>query len=235
MTITTETIVLKSGDSEMGAYIARPESGRAPGLIVLQEAFGVNDHIKDVAKRFAQQGYLAIAPELFHRTAPPGFAPDYGDFASLAPHMQGLSTDGIAEDVRAAFSWLIQDAQCDRERIGSIGFCMGGRGSFIANAQLPLKAAVSFYGGGIAPNLLEFVPEESGPMLFFWGGLDTHIPPEQRRAVVDAMASAGKQCISVEVSDVGHGFFCDARQAYNANAARQAWALTISFLATYLK
>ncbi len=235
MTITTETQILHVENGEMGIYIARPETGRAPAMLVLQEAFGVNDHIKDVAQRFAEQGYLAVAPELFHRTAPQGFAGDYADFQSIMPHVQALTTEGTAADVLAAHEWLLRDSQFDKSHVGSIGFCMGGRASFIANAKLPLSAAVSFYGGGIAPDLLDMVKDEHGPMLFFWGGLDQRITPELRRSVADTMTAEGKQFITVDVSDAGHGFFCDARPVYNANAARQAWALTLSFLATYLK
>ncbi|MDP4199091.1 MAG: dienelactone hydrolase family protein [Bacteroidota bacterium] len=235
MTITTETIVLKSGPNEMNAYVARPESGRAPGLIVLQEAFGVNDHIRDVSKRLAQQGYLVIAPELFHRTAPPGFTADYTDFSLVGPHMLALTPMALAEDTLAAYDWLVKESQCDRERIGAIGFCLGGRAAFIANAELPLKAAVSFYGGGIAQQLLGRTTDQHGPMLFFWGGLDTHITPELRAAVTAAMTEAGKAFINVEISDANHGFFCDARAAYNAPAARHAWALTLSFLSSNLK
>jgi carboxymethylenebutenolidase len=235
MNITTESIALQSDGSDMGVYIARPESKRAPGLIVFQEAFGVNDHIKDVTRRFAEQGYLAVAPELFHRTAPPGFVGSYGDFASLAPHFHAVTTDGIATDARAIYEWLLKDSGTDTSHIGAIGFCMGGRASFIANAKLPLQAAVSFYGGGIVPNLLDLAKDESGPILFFWGGLDQHIGPEQRNGIAEAMTKAGKPYINVEISDANHAFFCDARPSYNAVAANHAWALTLSFLAANLK
>jgi carboxymethylenebutenolidase len=235
MKIATESIILKSDGSDMGVYIARPEAKKAPGLIVFQEAFGVNDHIKDVARRFAEQGYVAVAPELFHRTAPPGFTGTYGDFASVAPHFQAVTTDAIASDARAVFDWLSKDSQVGTSHIGSIGFCMGGRCSFIANAKLPLQAAVSFYGGGIVPALLDLAQEQSGPILFFWGGLDQHIDPEQRNGIADAMTKAGKPYINVEISDANHAFFCDARPSYNAIAAKHAWALTLSFLETHLK
>jgi carboxymethylenebutenolidase len=235
MKIATESTILKSDGSDMGVYIARPEAKKAPGLIVFQEAFGVNDHIKDIARRFAEQGYVAIAPELFHRTAPPGFAGTYGDFASVAPHFQAVTTDGIASDAHAVFDWLSKDSQVGNAHIGSIGFCMGGRCSFIANAKLPLQAAVSFYGGGIVPGLLELVKDESGPILFFWGGLDQHIGAEQRNGIADAMTKAEKPYINVEISDANHAFFCDARPSYNAIAAQHAWALTLSFLASNLK
>lgn len=121
MKIATESIILKSDGSDMGVYIARPESKKAPGLILFQEAFGVNDHIKDVARRFAEQGYVTAAPELFHRTAPPGFVGEYGNFPTLAPHFQAVTTDGIANDARAVHEWLLQDSQVDNTHIGSMG------------------------------------------------------------------------------------------------------------------
>lgn len=235
MTITTETQTLRVGNGEMGIYIARPETGRAPALIVLQEAFGVNDHIKDITQRFAEQGYLSVAPELFHRTAPPGFTAPYGgDFTVLAPHFQAVTPEHITEDVVAVHEWLLQDSQFDKSHLGAIGFCLGGRCAIIANAKLPVKAAVSFYGG-VPPTLEDTVRDQHGPALFYWGGMDAHLGPELRRSVVDAMSKAGKQFINVEISDAGHGFFRDVGTTYNPNAARQAWALTLSFLATYLK
>jgi len=235
MTITTESKTLRVGDGEMGIYVARPESGRAPGLIVLQEAFGVNDHIKDITQRFAEQGYLAVAPELFHRTAPPGFTAPYGgDFTALAPHFQAVTPEHITEDVLAVHEWLLQDSQFDKVHLGAIGFCLGGRVSLVTNARLPLQAAVSFYGGA-PPNLEETVRDQHGPVLFFWAGLDKHQTPEVRRGVIDAMSRAGKQFVNVEISDADHGFFRNVGNAYNPKAARQAWALTLSFLTTYLK
>ncbi len=235
MKITTESITLNADGNEMGVYIARPESGKAPGMIVFQEAFGVNGPIKDVARRLAEQGYVAAAPELFHRTAPMGFTTGYGDYAALAPHFQALTTEAIAADARAVNEWLMNDSQVDGSSIGSIGFCMGGRSSFIANATLPLKAAVSFYGGSIATNLLDLAKDEHGPILFFWGGLDKHISSEHRNAVADAMTKAQKPFISVEISDADHGFFNEEKPVYNLNAAKHAWALTLSFLSSHLK
>ena len=236
MTITTTTESVRLGNGEMNLFIARPESGQAPALMVIQEAFGVTDHIKDVTKRFAEQGYLAVAPELFHRTAPAGFTAPYGgDFSALQPHFQALTPEHLTEDVRATHEWIVQDKQWDKIHAGSIGFCLGGRVSLVANATLPLRCAVSFYGGA-PPNLEQTVRNQHGPVLFFWGGLDAHQTPELRRGVVDAMTKAGKQFTNVEISDANHGFFRDVSPAvYNPNAARQAWALTLSFLSTYLK
>lgn len=213
----------------MQAYIARP-AGNAPypGLMVFQEAFGVNAHIRDVTERFAEQGYVAIAPELFHRTAPAGFEASYSEFPSMRPHMQALTADAAEADVRAAYDWLHSNSQV--KRISCVGFCMGGRVSFIADSILPLHAAVSFYGGGIAPDLLHRASALHAPILLIWGGLDKHLTPELRRSVVDALAAQHKPYVNAEFSQADHGFFCDQRPAYEPRAARQAWALTLEFL-----
>ena len=102
--------------------------------------------------------------------------------------------------------------------------------SYLANSILPVTKAVSFYGGGIAPDLLDRAPNLHAPMLFFWGGLDKHITAEKRRAVADALTAAGKPFVHVEFSNADHGFFCDERAAYQPQAAREAWALMQEFL-----
>ena len=112
---------------------------------------------------------------------------------------------------------------------------MGGRASFLANSALPLKAAISFYGGGLVPALLPRAAQQHAPILFFWGALDAHIPKDHVRAVIDAMQEAQKTYVSVEFSDANHAFFCDARPAYKESAAKQAWEMALKFLATYGK
>lgn len=107
---------------------------------------------------------------------------------------------------------------------------MGGRMAFLANATLPLRAAASFYGGGIAPGLLDRASQLHGPILLCWGGLDKHISPEQRQAVTDALRKAGKSYVNVEFSDADHGFNCDERASYQPRAARQSRALLLEFL-----
>ena len=214
----------------MNAYVARPTEGAAhPGLLVFQEAFGVNAHIRDVAERFARAGVVAIAPELFHRTAS-SFEADYNDFPATVPHMRAMTVEGTAYDIRATYDWLLNDSQVRKEHIASIGFCMGGRASFLANATVPLQGAISFYGGGIAPALLPQVANLHAPMLFFWGGRDKHIPQEQIRAVTDECKRLAKPFINVEISEADHGFFCDARASYHPEAATLAWNLCESFL-----
>jgi carboxymethylenebutenolidase len=231
--------MLQVGDgTSMRAYVAQGDGKPRAGLIVLQEAFGINAHIRDVTERFAREGYCAAAPELFHRTGP-GFEGSYTNFEAIMPHMRALTTEGMEADTRAAFTFLQEKLGGSQAPVACVGFCLGGRVSFLANAELPIKAAVSFYGGGIAPNpttggLLDHAGSLHAPQLFFWGGLDKHIGPDQRKAVMDAMSNAGKSFVNVEFSDADHGFFCDARASYNAAAAQQAWALTNAFLNLYL-
>jgi carboxymethylenebutenolidase len=234
--VISHEVTIHVGDcSTMDAFTVRPNDDAShPGLIVLQEAFGVNSHIRNVAQRLAREGYVAVAPELYHRTAP-GLQAAYSDFNSVMPHMRAMSEDGLTADLRASLGWLVSNDFVQRDSIGSIGFCMGGRVSFLADAVLPVKAAVSFYGGGIAPNqmspgLLNRAGELHAPILLFWGGKDQHIPPEQRRAVADALLAAGKRFVHVGFSDADHGFFCDERPSYNPQAAKQAWALMMEFL-----
>ncbi|MGE5541142.1 MAG: dienelactone hydrolase family protein [Bacillota bacterium] len=221
------TLAVEDG-SEMRAYVAQPSVTPRAGIIVIQEAFGVNPYIRSVADRFASEGYLAVAPELFHRTAP-GFESDYVNRDGVAENMAGLTLGGQEHDLRAAYEWLRTEGGVG-ERIATVGFCMGGKASYLANAILPLKAAVSYYGGGIAPDLLDRAVNLNAPMLFFWGGKDAHIPRELWSQIPEAMEQAGKSHITVEMGDAGHGFFCDQRDSYDPAASALAWPLTLQFL-----
>ena len=224
------TLSVPDGTS-MQVFIASPEgTGPFPGLILFQEAFGVNAHIKDVAERFAKEGYVVIAPELFHRTAPPGFEGPYGDFASIAPHFQGITEAGLEADITACWGWLQSQANLHKSKIACTGYCLGGRVSFIANSILPFKAAVCYYGGRIVPDLLKRVPSLHAPMLFCWGGLDKHIPQEHVDAITTELKKENKPYANIVFSYADHAFFCDARPSYNPEAAAEAWALTLAFL-----
>ncbi len=223
-----------SDGTTVAAYVARPKAaGKHPGIMVFQEAFGVNPYIRDIADRFAREGFTAMAPELFHRTGP-GFEGSYTDFPGVQVHTSKLTNEGLDADIKAAYEWLKNDAQTDPQKIFSIGFCMGGRVSFQANSVAPLTAAVSFYGGGIAQGLLDRAKDLHGPSLYFWGGLDKHILPEHTRAVEDALRGAGKDFGSVVFSYADHGFFCDQRASYNEKASKQAWPMTLEFLRYHL-
>ena len=237
--IQTETVQLSVSDgTTMPAYVARPAQGGKAGLLVLQEAFGVNVHIRDLTERFAREGYTAIAPALFHRTGP-DFEGTYTDFPAVMPHMQGLTDAGQGADIQAAYDWLKSEAGGAATAVGSTGYCMGGRASFLADALLPLQASVSYYGGGITgspmfPDLLGHAPDLHAPLLLFWGGKDGHIGSEIVRAVEDALKAADKPYTQVVFSQADHGFFCDARESYNPEAAAQAWPLTLAFFAAHL-
>lgn len=237
MTTTARTdyvTVPVSDGTAMNAFVARPLDGAsAPAIVVFQEAFGVNDYIRDVAERFAALGMVAIAPELYHRTAPAGFTANYGDFETVRAHMGKMTREGLEADIDASYSWLASDKSVDPEEIAAVGFCMGGRVAYIANSRVPLRAAISFYGGGIAPDLLPLASAQRGPILMFWGGLDHHILPEQYRAVADALSDANATHEQVVFSQADHGFFCDQRASYNPIASRQAWAMLKEFLAAY--
>ncbi|MCC9168702.1 dienelactone hydrolase family protein [Pontibacter harenae] len=228
-------ISLQSADgTDMEAYVAMPEAeGSYPGILLLQEAFGVNNHIRDVAERIAREGYVVIAPDLFHRTAKRIELP-YDDFAAAMPHYQAIIKEGLSADLQASYDWLQQQPNVVHEKVGSIGFCLGGRVSFLANAVLPLSAAVSYYGGGI-PSLLDEATNLHATHLFFWGGQDKHIPQEQITSIISAVRAAGKQYINVEISYADHGFHCDERGSYSPDAAKEAWAMTLAFFQNKLR
>jgi len=231
----TEYVTLSVSDgTSMRAYVAHPAGTPKAGLIVFQEAFGVNPHIRDLAERYAREGYLAIAPELFHRTSP-GLEAGYIDFSIVAPHMQALTDPGLEADIRATWDWLKNSSGFPNLSVSAVGYCMGGRCATQAAILLPLACGISYYGGGIAPSpmfpsLIDRLKDLQAPMLFFWGGLDHHISPEQVNAVRSAMVEAKKPFVNVEFSFADHGFFCDARASYNAEAAAEAWPLTLAFL-----
>ncbi|WP_183577022.1 dienelactone hydrolase family protein [Mucilaginibacter sp. X5P1] len=217
--------------SNMAAYTAFPQNKTTdlPAIILLQEAFGVNHHIRNVADRFAKDGYAVIVPELFHRTAPVGFEGAYNDFPSVMPHMQALTTDGLIADLNASHQWLTEQGNIDNSKIFSIGYCLGGRVSFLANAILPLKAGVSYYGGGM-DQYADKAANLYGKHLFFWGGLDKHIKQENINNIINAVDAAGKDYINVKISYADHGFNCDEKPSYNKVAAKEALALTLAFL-----
>jgi carboxymethylenebutenolidase len=229
--IKTQTVEVTVADgTKMTLHWAGPGDDRTgPGMIVFQEAFGVNEHIRDIVRRFAREGFWAAAPELFHRTAQ-HFEGSYTDFSTVAPHMQAVTQTTLEADTLATYAWLKSQPKVNGGKIAAVGFCLGGRATYVANATVPLKAAISFYGGGIAPDLLPLAAKQHGPLLMFWGGLDKHITPAKTRAVADALTAAGKSFVNVEFSDADHAFFCDARQQYQAKAATEAWALSLAFL-----
>jgi carboxymethylenebutenolidase len=207
-------------------------------VIVIQEAFGVNDHIEDVTRRFADAGYHAVAPALFHR-AGGGTAP-YDDFEKVLPLFEGLTDAGISMDVEAAVAHLHAQGYADAS-IGLVGFCMGGRVTFLASLDHALGAAVGFYGGGIVsgrfpqfPPLLERAGELQTPWLGLFGDLDTSIPVEDVETLRDRLADLDVPTDVVRYATAEHGFHCDVRPSYNAEAAAEAWARALAWFEAHL-
>jgi carboxymethylenebutenolidase len=237
--VKTEQVTLKVSDgTEMKAYVAHPATAPRGGMMVLQEAFGVNAHIRDVTERFAREGYLSIAPELFHRTGP-GFEGSYSNFEAIMPHITALKNETMAADLEASFAWL-EKTMPKKLKTAAIGYCMGGRAACLAALTVPVGCAISYYGGGIGPNprfpaLVDRLKDVKAPLLFFWGGLDKHIGQDQIQPVIAALKSANKTFVTVDFAQADHGFFCDERPSFNKDAAAQSWALTLSFLETHMK
>ena len=219
----------------MQIYISRGASTKKlPGVILLQEAFGVNSHIQELADRIAQEGYVVYAPELFHHTAGDHFTCSYTEFETKAmPHYLGVTPQTLDIDLQGTFEAMQADPTLDPSRLGSIGFCMGGKASFYANSILPLKAAISFYGGGI-DQLIDRAEFQNAPLFLAWGGKDDHIKADARRAISGALSRAKKPFIEITFSDAGHGFFCDQRASYHPDSAVMAFSMVKSFFTRYL-
>src|SRR6478672_5794644 len=207
------------------------------GIVVVQEAFGVNDHIEDVARRFAGEGWLAVAPHLFHRTGDPKLA--YDDLSEVMPHMGKLTADGILEDIDVALEHLAE-AGITSSRTGVVGFCMGGTVALIAAVHRDIGAAVSFYGGGVAQGRFGFAPlveEAAGlraPWLGLYGDLDEGIPIADVEQLRAAAASSGQDTAVVRYADAGHGFHCDQRSSYHPDSASDAWQRTLGWFDQHL-
>lgn len=208
------------------------------GVVVIQEAFGVNAHIQDVCRRFADERYHAVAPHLFHRTG--GGPVGYDEFDKLVEHITALDDDKVLDDVDAALA-VLAEAGVEPERTAIVGFCFGGRVSFLVAARRALGAGVGFYGGGIAargrlpfPPLLSEASTLRTPWLGLFGDADQSIPRddvEQLRAALDAAPVD----TAVHVYEgAGHGFFCEQRDSYHADAAADGWRRTLDWLTAHL-
>lgn len=236
------TIQLTTPDGTMPCYEAVPEEGSGPvrgAVVVAQEAFGVNGHIEDVARRFAAAGYHTVAPHLFHRTGAPTLG--YDDFSLVMPHVTALTDQALLADVEVALQHLHGAGFTDRQ-VGIVGFCMGGRVSFLVAGHLDLGAAVGFYGGGIVTgrseamgSLLGLIPSMATPWLGLFGDDDQSIPVEDVVRLADELrASAPVDTEVVRYPGAGHGFHCDARPSYSEPTAVDAWSRTLAWLGDHL-
>jgi carboxymethylenebutenolidase len=217
--------------------IREPDSSPKGGVVVVQEAFGVNDHIVDVAGRFAAAGYLAVVPHVFHRTGDPVLP--YDDMSQIIPHFTALTADGILADVDAALAHLA-GAGIALAQAGVVGFCMGGTVALAVATRRDVGAAVTFYGGGLSAGrfgfdpLIEEAPRLRAPWLGLFGDLDEGIPVDDVERLRAAATSSGQETEVVRYADAGHGFHCDQRESYHEPSARDAWARTIAFFDEHL-
>lgn len=231
-------VTVDTADGPMPAFTAAPaEAPAVGGVVVLQEAFGLTDHIRRVTAAVAEAGHLAIAPALYHRSGSPVFG--YDDLASVGPVIMALDAPGIAADVDAALAALVERG-ADPARLGVMGFCLGGTIALATGVRRPLAAAVTFYGGGLTEGrfglsaLVEAAPGLRTPWLGLYGDLDAHIAVDDVEALRVAAATAAVPTEVVRYADADHGFHCDDRAAFHPEASTDAWARTLDFLGTHL-
>jgi carboxymethylenebutenolidase len=224
----------------MGYYVKPNTQGPHPAVIVIMEAFGLNDYIKSICDRLAQAGYAALAPDFYHGALYP-----YTDMGGAVAKLKTLKDDVVMAEFGKGVEFLGKQLDTKRSGVGVIGFCMGGRYTFLANAvqASSVKAAVSFYGGGIAgnpdplgrANLLGYTDKMSAPIMLMYGAEDKSISAEEHQQVAAALSKAKKRYALNVFPNAGHGFFSDRRDSYNPEASSEAWAMTLSFFDRYLK
>ncbi|MHB9135545.1 MAG: dienelactone hydrolase family protein [Acidithiobacillus ferrooxidans] len=235
--ITSEWVQLENGPR---AWYARPVGvGPYPAVLVFIEAFGVNAHFQDVAQRLARAGYCAMVPDLYH-----GKTYDYSDFDGAIGHLKTLNDAVVMQEAGLAIQALQQRVEVRKDAIGALGFCMGGRYAFMANAihADQLRAAVAFYGGGIAPDqdsvgrkpVLHLVDQMRAPLLLLYGAEDQSITPEEHGRIATALSTAGKRYTLTVFPGAPHGFFADPRDSFRPDAAQEGWRLTLDHFTRYL-
>jgi carboxymethylenebutenolidase len=245
MEITSGMVQVPTADGRMSAFVAQPVSeGKYPAIIVVQEAFGLNAHIKDVAARLAREGYATLAPDLYYREQ--DAVVGYDNLPDAIRLMMSLWDDKIVKDMGAAISYLQQQPSVRGDRIGVTGFCMGGRVTFLTACLNPaVKAAVPFYGGGIASIMqigertpkapLDHADKLAAPMLLFFGENDLFIPLDEVERIKIRLAELKKTAETVVYPGAPHGFFCEERDSYRADAAKDAWSRMLKFFGQHLK
>lgn len=243
-TIQTQTVQLQSGDQLVDAYVATPRAvGSYPGVIVIQEIFGVNVHIRDVTERFARAGYVAIAPAIYQRLAP-GFESGYSpeDIKLGRVYKEQTKATELLSDVKAAADWLNAQSNVRSGQIGCIGFCFGGHVAYLAATLPEIKATASFYGAGIptwcpgeSVPTIERTSDIKGVLHAFFGMEDASIPVEHVDQIEAALTKHHIPHHVWRYPDADHGFFCDRRASYNAIAAADAWKNVLTLFQQTLK
>ncbi|WP_016951405.1 dienelactone hydrolase family protein [Anabaena sp. PCC 7108] len=228
---------------QIAAYLAQPQNpGTYPGIVILQEIFGVNDHIRDVTERIAKLGYVAIAPALFQRQAPgykAGYTPE--DVETGRGYAMQTKASELLSDIQLAINYLKSLPKVKSSAFGCIGFCFGGHVAYLAATLPDIQATASFYGAGITTRTpgggeptITRTQEITGTIYTFFGREDASIPQEQ---VNQIEAELEKYNISHRVfryDGSDHGFFCDRRASYNPKAAFDAWEQVQQLFASVL-
>ncbi|HUZ39690.1 MAG TPA: dienelactone hydrolase family protein [Streptosporangiaceae bacterium] len=233
----TIDVVLGAGAGAFPGVLAEPDGPPAGGVIVVQEAYGLTGHIRNICGRLADAGYLAVAPALFHRLGSPVLG--YDELQRAMPMLGQLHADEIRSDIAAALD-LLRQRGLPAARCGAVGFCMGGSVTFAMATELDFGAAVTFYGGGVAagrfgfPGLAEAAPSLRVPWLGLYGDQDHTIGVGQVETLRERAALAPVPTELVRYADAGHGFNCDDRDAFVPAAASDAWSRTLAWLRTYL-
>ena len=240
----TETVQFPSDNFTIKAFLARPPTsvkGQAPAVIVIQEWWGLNDHIKDIAQRLAREGFAALAPDLYSRLPGPPIAnagaggykvtKDANEAARL---MESLSSQAALRDLNASTKFLQQQSFVDPQRIGVVGFCMGGTFALImATNNSTIKASVPFYGKVPPMETLNYL---LCPVLYHYGAKDGWVTKQEVDRLKEGLTKFGKPGAVHTYSEAGHAFFNDTRSdAYHAEDAKRAWERTLQFLRAHLR
>lgn len=241
--INTQSVQIKNSDLLIDAYLASPKGeGPFPGIIVIQEIFGVNDHIRDVTRRLANQGYVAIAPAIYQRQAP-GFQAGYTEKEIEIGRVYKNQTQAaeLLSDLEATIDYLNTLPQVYREGVGTIGFCFGGHVVYLAAVLDEVKATASFYGAGItnwSPGngepTIKRTKEIKGKIYAFFGEEDASIPREQGDQIEAELEKYQIPHRVFRYPGADHGFFCDQRRSYNSLAAADAWNHVLELFNTTL-
>lgn len=233
MNATHETVKIKSADGkEFSGFLARPEKGTGPGIILIQEIFGVNSHIRDVADLYAREGFVVLAPDVFWRIDP-GIELGYGEkdmVKGMALYQKSDFTQ-IVSDLSDAIVTL-HNLPGVADKVGVVGYCMGGNLAYRLAAQGKVDAAVSYYGGGI-DQVLDQANGVKCPLLMHFAEADDHIPPSSVEKIKKAF-EGNKNVTIYTYPGVHHGFNCDQRASYDRKSAMLAYSRSAAFFHKYL-
>lgn len=221
-----EMITFQSNGGTTSGYLSLPPSGKGPGVIVIQEWWGLVPHIKHVADRFAAEGFVALAPDLYHGESTK--SPD-----EAGKLMMALRIDEAEKDLRGAVNHLLNHEATSGDKVGTVGFCMGGALSLYAASKNPQVAAcVVFYG--IHPNVKPDLANLKAPVLGIYAELDGYVTPAVVHELEAKLKEHGKSAEMHIYPGLDHGFFNDTREVYNEAGAKDAWRRVLDFFAKHL-